>query len=103
MGAQANHPSGGVRTSRYTREIHTHGGDHQGRLDTQRNGMRRRFTLQRTAQSILFVKDMEPKKQHRAVWCHRHVIDDVAMPVFRKLDSTRARLGKIKTCGSVWA
>lgn len=90
-------------TSRYTREIHTHGGALQGTLDTRRNSLRRRHQLLRTSQSILFVKDREAKAQHRTVWCHRHVIDDVAMPVFRQLDGSRARLGKIKTCGSVWA
>lgn len=96
-------PRGGVAQSRYTREIHTHPQNIEGRLDTRRNGLRRRHTALRTSQSILFVKDLAPKAQHRTVWCHRHVIDDVAMPVFRKMDGSRARLSKVKTCGSVWA
>lgn len=73
-------------------------------MDTRRGTLRRRHQLLRTAQSILFRKDLEPKKQHRTVWCYRHVITDVgAMPVFRQLDGSRARLGKVKTCGSVWS
>lgn len=94
---------GGVPNSRYTREIHTHGGALRAALDTRRNSLRRRHQLLRTAQSILFVKDRDPKQQHRTVWCHRHVVTDFAMPVFRQLDGSRARLGKVKTCGSVWA
>lgn len=89
-------------TSRYTREIHTHGGN-QGQLDTRRNSLRRRHQLLRTAQAILYTKDVQPNKQHRTVWCHRHVVTEFAMPVFRQLDGSRARLGKVKTCGSVWA
>lgn len=89
--------------SRYTREIHTRPQTVEDQLDTRRNGLKKRHTALRTAQSILFVKNLEPKAQHRTVWCHRHVIDDVAMPVFRKFDGGRARLGKVKTCGSVWA
>lgn len=88
--------------SRYTREIHTHGGGGSA-LDTRRNSLRRRHQLLRTAQAILFRKDREAKKQHRTVWCHRHVVTESAMPVFRQLDGSRARLGKVKTCGSVWA
>jgi hypothetical protein len=89
-------------SSRYTREIHTQAAIQSG-LDTRRAGMKKRFALQRTAQSILFVHDLEPKKQHRTVWCHRHVVTEGAIPVFRKLDAGTARLGKVKTCGSVWA
>lgn len=89
-------------TSRYTREIHTQAAIQSG-LHTRRAGMKRRFSLQRTAQSILFVKDLAPKKQHRTVWCHRHVVTEGGIPVMRKLDAGSARLGKVKTCGSVWA
>lgn len=88
--------------SRYTREIHTHGGG-EGALDTRRNSLRRRHQLLRTAQAILYTKAKDAKHQHRTVWCHRHVITESAMPVFRQLDGSRARLGKVKTCGSVWA
>lgn len=89
-------------SSRYTREIHTQAAIQSG-LHTRRAGMKRRFALQRTAQSILFVKDLAPKKQHRTVWCHRHVVTEGGIPVMRKLDAGSARLGKVKTCGSVWA
>jgi hypothetical protein len=89
-------------TSRYTREIHTHGGD-QARLDTRRASLSRRHQLLRTSQTILYTDGVEPKKQHRTVWCHRHVVTEGAMPVFRQLDGSRARLAKVKTCGSVWA
>lgn len=79
----------------------------------RRASLKRRHQLLRTAQSILFSK--EPRKigritiggavnkQHRTVWCHRHVVTESAMPVMRKLDGAGARLGKVKTCGSVWA
>ncbi len=95
-------PQGSLNTSRYTREIHTQAGI-QAKVDTRRAGMKKRFALQRTAQTILYTRDVEPKKQHRTVWCHRHVVTEGAIPVFRKLDNATARLGKVKTCGSVWA
>lgn len=89
-------------TSRYTREIHTPAGG-QSPLDTRRNGLRRRHKLLRTAQAILYRAPLPAKKQHRTVWCHRHVVTENAMPVMRQLDGSSARLGKVKTCGSVWA
>lgn len=88
--------------SRYTREIHTPAGG-ESTFDTRRNGLRKRHQLLRVAQSILYRADTPAKKQHRTVWCHRHVVTENAMPVFRQLDGSRARLGKVKTCGSVWA
>ena len=93
---------GGLTTSRYTREIHTQAAIQTG-LDTRRNGLKRRHQLLRTSQSILFKADLEPKRQHRTVWCHRHVVTEGGIPVNRKLDGGSARLGKVKTCGSVWA
>ncbi|MES2482982.1 MAG: protein rep [Pseudomonadota bacterium] len=78
-----------------------------------RKSQARRHKLLRTAQSILF--SLTPrqmgrksfggtaKKQHRTVWCHRHVVTEGGMPVFRQHDGSRSRLGKVKTCGSVWA
>ncbi len=89
-------------TSRYTREIHTHGAA-QNAVHTRRNSLQRRHALLRTAQTILFQKDEAPKDQHRTCWCHRHVRTDGAMPVLRRLDAAGARLGSVKTCGSVWA
>lgn len=72
-------------------------------VDTRRNNLRQRHRLLRTSQSILYRRDTAPKDQHRTVWCHRHVITESGMPVFRQLDGSRARLAKVKTCGSVWA
>lgn len=75
----------------------------------RRNSLARRHKLLRTAQSILYRKTDENnrpvahRQQHRTVWCHRHVITEDSMPVFRQLDGSRARLAKVKTCGSVWA
>jgi hypothetical protein len=95
--------------SRYTREIHTHAAAAEGRLDTRRGNLRRRHQLLRVSQSILFRKvdeagrPVQAKDQHRTVWCYRHVVTEGSMPVFRQLDGSRARLGKVKTCGSVWA
>ena len=51
----------------------------------------------------MYKDGIEPKKQHRVVWCHRHVVTEGAIPVHRKYDGAWARLGKVKTCGSVWA
>ena len=93
---------GHLTTSRYTREIHTHQAIQNG-LDTRRNGLKKRHQLLRTSQSILFKAGLNPKKQHRTVWCHRHVVTEGGIPVNRKLDGGSARLGKVKTCGSVWA
>lgn len=75
----------------------------------------RRHKLLRTAQAILYSKEPRglgssdrqyggaAKNQHRTVWCHRHVRTEGPMPIMRQLDGSRARLGKVKTCGSVWA
>jgi Replication protein len=89
-------------TSRYTREIHTHGA-HEERNHTRRASLTRRHQLLRESQKILYTEGVEPKKQHRTVWCHRHVVTEGAMPIFRKLDGSGARMSKVKTCGSVWA
>lgn len=65
--------------------------------------MVRRDGLRRQAQTILHVKGKPHNQQHRTVWCGRHVVTEGAIPVFRRLDGGKARLGKVKTCGSVWA
>lgn len=69
----------------------------------RRDSLRRRHQLLRTAQAILYRAGIEHRQQHRTVWCHRHVVTEGAMPVFRQLDGSRARLAKVKTCGSVWS
>jgi len=84
--------------SRYTREIDIPG------AEQARASMVRRDGLRRQAQTILHVNDGRPhNKQHRTCWCGRHVVTEGAIPVFRRLDGGKARLGKVKTCGSVWA
>lgn len=66
--------------------------------------MVRRDGLRRQAQTVLHVNDGRPhNQQHRTCWCGRHVVTEGSIPVFRRLDGGKARLGKVKTCGSVWA
>jgi len=84
--------------SRYTRKIDTPD------LEQSRANLIRRDGLRRQAQTILHVKDGRPhNKQHRTCWCGRHIVGDGVMPVMRSLDGAKARVGSIKTCGSVWA
>ena len=84
-------------TSRYTREIDTP--DQGPKLASKE----RRCTLRRQAQTVLHVKDVPHNDQHRTVWCGRHIVSEGLMPVLRNLDGGGARVGNIKTCGSVWA
>jgi hypothetical protein len=84
-------------TSRYTREIHIPD------VAAKRGQMVKRHGLKRQAQSVMYVKDVEAKKQHRVCWCGRHATTEGGMPVHRRLDGASARIAKIKTCGSVWA
>lgn len=51
----------------------------------------------------MFEAGKPANKQHRVVWCHRHVRTEGAMQVIRSMDGSRSRLGGVKTCGSVWA
>lgn len=83
--------------SRYTREIDIPG------VEASRAAMVRRDGLRRQAQTILHVKGKQHNHQHRTVWCGRHVVTEGPIPVFRRLDGGKARLGQVKTCGSVWA
>jgi hypothetical protein len=84
--------------SRYTREIDIPGAEQARASMVHRDGLRRQ------AQTILHVNDGRPhNQQHRTCWCGRHVVTEGAIPVFRRLDGGKARLGKVKTCGSVWA
>jgi Replication protein len=84
--------------SRYAREIHTPD------AATSRAGMVQKDTLRRQAQTVLHVNDgRRHQDQHRTCWCARHSVTEGGMPVFRRLDGGKARLAKVKTCGSVWA
>jgi hypothetical protein len=84
--------------SRYPREIDI------PRPELARASLVRRDGLRRQAQTILHVNDGRPhNQQHRTCWCGRHVVTEGAIPVIRRLDGGKARLGKVKTCGSVWA
>ena len=86
-------------TSRYTRKIDT-----PPDAAKMRAGMVRRCDLRRQAQTVLFVKDgRKHNDQHRTAWCGRHIVGEGLMPVMRSLDGSKARVGSIKTCGSVWA
>jgi hypothetical protein len=63
-----------------------------------------RDQLRRQAQTILHDSTKGHQAQHRTCWCGRHVVGlDGSMPVIRRLDGSKARLGNLKTCGSVWA
>lgn len=85
-------------TSRYTRKIDTPD------LERSRAGLIHRDGLRRQAQTLLHVKDGRPhNQQHRTCWCGRHIVGEGVMPVMRSLDGAKARVGSIKTCGSVWA
>lgn len=83
--------------SRYTREIDIPGAAESRAALVRRDGLRRQ------AQTVLHVKDLAHNKQHRTVWCGRHVVTEGSIPVIRRLDGCKARLGQVKTCGSVWA
>lgn len=84
--------------SRYTRKIDTPD------AERSRAGLVKRDGLRRQAQSILYVNDgREHNKQHRTCWCGRHIVGEGVMPVMRSLCGGKARVGSIKTCGSVWA
>lgn len=85
--------------SRYAREI-----DIPAQAARSREGLIRRDGLRRQAQTILHDATKDHQAQHRTCWCGRHVVGlDGAMPVIRRMDGGKARLGNVKTCGSVWA
>lgn len=58
-----------------------------------------RYSLQRTAQSLLF--DGDALKQHRVCNCCRSTNGD-HVDVYRTKDGSNARLGNVIKCGSVW-
>lgn len=85
--------------SRYAREIDT-----PARAAKAREGLTMRDALRRQAQTIMHVNDgRKHNDQHRVCWCSRHAVSEGGLPVFRRLDGTSARVGSVKTCGSVWA
>jgi hypothetical protein len=85
--------------SRYAREIDT-----PAAVAGARAGLVHRDSLRRQAQTVLYVNDgRRHQDQHRTCWCGRHSVTEGDMPVYRRLDGAKARLGKVKTCGSVWA
>lgn len=99
-----------IMNSRYTREIDTPSrpapavDGSASRAEKSRSQLIRRDTLRRQAQTVLHVNDGRPyNKQHRVCWCSRHIVAEGRMPVMRSLDGSKARVGSIKTCGSVWA
>jgi len=59
-----------------------------------------RYTLQRTAQTLLY--DRDALKQHRVCSCHRNVASD-GVSVWRTVDGENARFGNVISCGSVWS
>lgn len=84
--------------SRYAREIDI------PPQERSRANLVRRDVLRRQAQTILHVADGRPhNKQHRTCWCGRHAVSEGPLPVLRRLDGSGARVGSVKTCGSVWA
>lgn len=63
-----------------------------------------KYSLLRTAQSLIHDHSKEAKDQHRTCWCHRgvaHAVDSVG--VFRQASGESARLHGVTTCKSVWA
>jgi hypothetical protein len=63
-----------------------------------------KYSLLRTAQSLLHDHGKAAHEQHRTCWCHRgvaHAVDSVA--VFRQTSGESARLHGVTTCKSVWA
>lgn len=60
-----------------------------------------RYTLLRTAQSLLWEKGAAPNAQHRTCWCHRSLMGD-QVGVYRS-ESGQARISGLNTCGSVWS
>jgi len=62
-----------------------------------------KYSLLRTAQSILHDHGKAAAEQHRTCWCHRGVAnpsDSVA--VYRQTEGESARLHGVTTCKSVW-
>lgn len=58
-----------------------------------------RYSLQRTAQTLLF--DREAEKQHRVCNCCRSTNGN-GVDIFRTKDGQNARFGNLVKCGSVW-
>lgn len=62
-----------------------------------------RFTLQRTAQSLLYDAGLSASRQKRVCWCCRTVkTRGETLGVYRVKSGESARLSGLNTCGSVW-
>ena len=64
-------------------------------------GKRRRYSLQRVAQSLLHDPATGHKQKYRVVHCGR-CISETLVKVFRAADGSRARFTGLTTCGSGW-
>jgi hypothetical protein len=63
-----------------------------------------KYSLQRTAQSLLHDHGKPAHQQHRTCWCHRGVASAAdAVTVYRQTSGDSARLHGVTTCKSVWA
>lgn len=58
-----------------------------------------RYNLQRHSQSLFF--DETAEKQHRVCSCHRNLAGD-SLAIYRKVDSSDARVSGLVSCGSAW-
>lgn len=104
---------------------------HRPKINGLSNASRLNFDLLRTAQSLLYRKNLPTEaprlsfeyeteaenrgrlalekthaykrqfKQHSTCWCHRTVNSD-SVHIKRKVDGSGARLSGVGTCGSVW-
>ena len=74
-----------------------------GSVDSGVVAKSRRYTLQRTAQALLYNGDKEAEQQVRVCWCCRTVkTRGEAVGVYRTVEGTGARFSGLTTCGSVW-
>jgi hypothetical protein len=63
-----------------------------------------KYTLLRTAGSLLHDHAKSAAEQHRTCWCQRGVVHPGGkVAVFRRADGQGARLAGVTTCRSVWA
>lgn len=63
----------------------------------------KKYSLLKTAQSVLFDGSKEMKEQHRTCWCHRGTASaNETVTVYRQTDGNSSRLHGVTTCKSVW-
>jgi hypothetical protein len=73
------------------------------RVEAQLAAKERKFTLQRTAQALLYSADKPAAEQARVCWCHRTIrTTGDFVGVYRTDAGTSARFSGVSTCGSVW-